>query len=143
MAEPPGVASWTLGSLLFTLCLVPTREVMQQEAGVPTCSGSSFLHPCLLTGSLVLFGVQLQLGDSFNYYTKCSLSQGPGQDRAEKECPAPSFLWSQEGPPLSNTRNRKGASSACGCVCSLLLCLNLNRALSESPTRRATVLVAE
>lgn len=75
------------------------QEVMQQEAGVPTYSGSSFLHPCLLTGSLVLFEVQLQLGDNFNYYTKCSLSQGPGQDGAEKERPAPSFLWSQEGPP--------------------------------------------
>lgn len=116
---------------------------MQQEAGVPICSGSSFLHPWLITGSLVLFGVQLELGDGFNYYTKSSLSQGPGQDGAEKEYPAPSFLWSQVGPLLSNSRNRKGASSARGCVCSLLLCLNLNRTLSESPTRRASVLVAE
>lgn len=99
--------------------------------------------PRLLAGSLVLFGVQLELGDGFNYYTKSSLSQGPGQDGAEKERPAPSFLWSQEGPLLSNTRNRKGASSAHGCVCSLLLCLNPNRTLSESPTRRANVLVAE
>lgn len=121
----PGVASWTLGSLLFTSCLVPTREVMQQEAGVPTYSGSSFLHPCLLTGSLVLFEVQLQLGDNFNYYTKCSLSQGPGQDGAEKERPAPSFLWSQEGPPtpLSNTRNRKGASLAGPWVCLFLVAM--------------------
>lgn len=114
MAEPPGVASWTLGSLLFTSCLVPTREVMQQEAGVPTHSGSSFLHPCLLTGSLVLFGVQLQLGDSFNYYTKCSLSQGPGQDGAEKERPAHSFLWSQEGPPSATLETGKGPARPVG-----------------------------
>lgn len=119
----PRVASWTLGSLLFSSCLVPTREVMQQEAGVPTYSGSSFLHPCLLTGSLVLSEVQLQLGDSFNYYTKCSLSQGPGQDGAEKERPAPSFLWSQEGPPLSDTRNRKGASLAGPWVCLFLVAM--------------------
>lgn len=104
---------------------------------VPTHLASFFLHPWLL----VLIGVQLEPGDGLNYYTKHSLSQGLGQDGAEKEPPQlPASQVLKKDPFLSDTRNRKGAGSAHGGgACSLLLCLNLNRALSKFPTRRRIV----
>lgn len=77
---------------------------MQQEAGAPTCLGGSILHPWPLTGSLVLFGVQLEPGDSLNYYTKCSLSHRPGQDGAEKEPPSSQLLGFSRRSPSSVTR---------------------------------------
>lgn len=90
---------------------------MQQEAGVLTCLASSFLHPWLLTEAWCSVGFSWSHGDSLNDYTKCSLSQRPGQDGAQKgNTPPLSFLGSQD------TRNRKGAGSAHGCACSLLLC---------------------
>lgn len=66
------------------------------------------------------------------YYTKCSLSQRPGQNGAERSPPNPQVPVSwvlKKDPFLSDTRNRKGPGSAHGCVCSLLPCLNCHNPL--------------
>lgn len=92
---------------------------MQQEAGVLTCLGSSFLHLWLLTEAWCSLGFSWSQGTASTITLNAAFPRGciPGQDGAQKEhLPASSFLGSQD------TRNRKGASSAHGCVCSLLLC---------------------
>lgn len=93
--------------------------------------GLLLFHPWLLTGSLVLFGVQLEPGDSLNITLNAAFPKG--QDRTgQKGAPTPQVPVSwvlKKDPFLSDTRNRKGSGSAHGCVCSLLLCLNCHNPL--------------
>lgn len=104
--------------LPFHLVWCLPGRYMQQEAEVPTCSGSSFLHPWLLTGRLVLFGVGFSWSQGTVSTITLNAAFPKGQDglgqRGNPQLPA-SWVFKKD-PFLSDTRNRKGAGSAHGCV---------------------------
>lgn len=65
--------------LFIHLCLVPTREGYAAGGMGAHMFGLLLFHPWLLTGSLVLFGVQLEPGDSLNITLNAAFPKG--QDR--------------------------------------------------------------